>query len=117
MPKDLSYKENRHSNYFEAILQLRPCNEKLMDFVLKRIKERENVNIVKEVLLKTGIDLYLTDQRFTRALGKQLKRQFKGELILSRKLHTRNRMTSKNIYRVTVCFKLNEERKDPEYNF
>lgn len=106
------YKENRHSNYYEAIIQLRPYNEDLINFVLKRINARENVYIVKEVLLKTGIDLYLSDQRFARALGKQLKRQFKGKLILSRKLHTRNRMTSKNVYRVTVCFRLNE----PEEN-
>ena len=111
MPKDSSYKENRHSNYYEAIIQLRPYNEELIKFVLKRIKDRENVSITKEVPLKTGIDLYLTDQRFARSLGKDLKRRFKGKLILSRKLHTRNRMTSKNVYRVTVCFRLLDEEQ------
>ncbi len=111
MPKDSSFKENRHSNYYEAIIQLRPYDEKLVNFVLKRIKDRENVNIVKEVQLKTGIDFYLTDQRFARSLGKGLKRHFKGKLILSRKLHTRNRMTSRNVYRVTVCFRLLDEEE------
>ncbi|MBS3171032.1 hypothetical protein J4449_00300 [Candidatus Woesearchaeota archaeon] len=108
MPRDSSYKENRHSNYYEAILQLRPYNEKVVDFILKKISERKNVYIAKEVPLKTGIDLYLTDQRFARALGRRLKRNFKGKLILSRKLHTRDRQTSRNIYRVTVCFRLEE---------
>ena len=108
MPRDSSYKENRHSNYYEAILQLRPYNEKVVDFILKKISERKNVYIAKEVSLKTGIDLYLTDQRFARALGRRLKRNFKGKLILSRKLHTRDRQTSRNIYRVTVCFRLEE---------
>jgi len=111
MPKDLSHKENRHSNYYEAIIQLRPYNEELINFIITRVKARENVKIVKEVQLKTGVDLYLTDQRFARALGKELKRKFKGKLILSRKLHTRNRMTSKNVYRVTVCFRLIDEEQ------
>ncbi len=113
------YKENRHANYYEAIIQLRPFDEKLIAFIVKKIKERENVYIVKEVILKkkAGIDLYLSDQRFARALGKQLKRHFKGKLISSRKLHSRNRLTSKDIYRVTVCFRLDEERKDSEDNF
>ena len=106
MPKDSSFKENRHSNYYEAILQLRPYNEDLINFILKKIQGRKNVYIVKEVPQKTGIDLYLSDQRFARSLGKQIKRQFKGKLILSRQLHTRNRMTSRNVYRVTVCFRL-----------
>ena len=108
---------SRHVGYFEAILQLRPKDEALYKFVLDRIAERKNVTIAKEVSLKTGVDLYLSDQRFARALGKKLKRQFKGKLILSRKLHTRNRQTSKDVYRVTVCFRLDEERKDQEDNF
>ena len=114
MPKDIAYKENsRHSNYYEAILQLRPFSEELINFVIKRIEERKNVFITKEVPLKTGIDLYLTDQRFARSLGKKLKKSFKGKLILSRKLHTRDRQSSKNIYRVTICFRL-DEKEDSE---
>lgn len=99
---------DKHKDYYEAILQLRPYNVKLIQFVLNKVKERKNVFITKEIQLKTGIDLYLTDQRFARALGKRLKKSFKGKLILSRKLHSRNKMTSKNIYRVTVCFRLDD---------
>ena len=117
MPKRSFSDPKRHVGYFEAILQLRPKEEKLYRFVLNRIAQRENVTIAKEVVLKTGVDMYLSDQRFARALGKTLKRQFKGKLTLSRKLHSRDRQTSRDIYRVTVCFRLNEERKDSEIDF
>ena len=97
---------DKHKDYFQAILQLRPDDEKVVNFVLKQIKERKNVSISKQINLKTGLDLYISDQKFTRSLGKKLKKIFKGKLILSRKLHTRDKQTSRNVYRVTVCFRL-----------
>lgn len=102
------------ANYYEAIIQLRPFDEKLYNFVLERIKERENAFISKEVEIKTGVDIYVSDQRFARALGKKLKNTFKGKLILSRTLHTRNRQTSREVYRVTVCFRLDEPKQESE---
>ena len=99
-------------SYYEAILQLRPYNEDVVKFVLVQIKERKNVFIAKEVKLKTGIDLYISDQRFTQALGKKLKKRFKGKLIKSKKIHTVNRLTSKIVYRVTVCFRLDERKEN-----
>ena len=103
---------DKHKDYFQAIIQLRPNDEKLLNFVLAQIEERKNVFIAKQVQLKTGIDLYLTDQRFARALGQKLKRSFKGKLILSRQLHTRDTQRSKDVYRVTVCFRLNEDKQN-----
>lgn len=93
-------------SYFEAIIQLRPYNTEVLNFVKKKIEKRENVEISKEVKLKTGIDLYLTSQRFARALGKKLKKTFKGKLVLTRKLHTISKKTGKPLYRVTVLFRL-----------
>jgi|SRR3989344_1100284 len=103
---------DKHKDYFQAIIQLRPNDEKLLNFVLSQVKERKYVFISKEVKLKTGIDLYISDQKFARALGKKLKKSFKGKLILSRQLHTRDRMSSKDIYRVTVCFRLDENKPE-----
>jgi len=99
------------SSYYEAILQLRPDNDEVRRFVVNRLKERKNLFISKAVKTKTGVDLYLSDQRFARALGKKLKKSFKGKLIMSRTLHTRNKQTSKNVYRVTVCFRLDEKQE------
>jgi len=93
-------------NYYEGILQLRNPNEEVVNFVRNQFKNNEKVWIAKQENLKTGIDLYISSNKFLLALGKKLKNSFKGELKTSRKLHSRNRVTSKNIYRVTVLFRL-----------
>ena len=93
-------------NYYEGILQLRNPNEEVINFVRNQFKNNEKVWIAKQEKLKTGIDLYVSSNKFLLSLGKKLKKSFKGELKTSRKLHSRNRVTSKNIYRVTVLFRL-----------
>src|SRR3989344_799507 len=95
---------------FEAKLQLRPNNKEVLDFVYAQIENRNDCLIAKEEKLKTGIDLYLTSQKFTQILGRRLKKKFGGIMILSRSLYGVNRMTSKKVYRVTVLFRL--EKKD-----
>ena len=92
-------------NYFQSILQLRPVNEEVLKFVEKQLKDN-NIKIGKEVKRKEGLDLYLSNQRFTISLVKKLKRRFKGEMKISRSIFTKSRMTSKDVYRVTVLFKL-----------
>lgn len=92
--------------YYEAILQLRPKNKKVLDYVLKQIEKRKNVFISKRIELKTGIDLYMSDRKFTMALGKKLKKTFKGNVKLSRKLYGFDRVRGKKVYRVTVLFRL-----------
>ncbi|MEK6922941.1 MAG: NMD3-related protein [Nanoarchaeota archaeon] len=94
-----------HSDYYEAIIQLRPSSEESMRFVENRIK-KSNAWISKKTLLKTGVDYYVSSNRVARQIGKGLKTTFKGELKESRKLFSRNRLTSKDMYRVTVCFRL-----------
>lgn len=97
-----------HVEYFQAIIQLRPYDQGLLDFVERRI-EKSDAWISKRIRLKTGVDLYLSSNKVARQIGKVLKKVFKGELKESRKLYSRDKQTSKNIYRVTVCFRL---RKD-----
>ncbi len=100
--------ENRHPEYYEAILQLRPATDEVIDFIRELIIKRDDVKISKVVELKTGIDVYLTNQRFARStLGPMLKRKFKkGKLTVTRSLHSRNRLTNKLVYRATVLFRL-----------
>lgn len=98
--------KQRHSGYFEAILQLRNPSEELMSFIRNQLKKRGNVFIAKEEQQKNGIDLYVSNQRFTQSLGKRMKKSFKGELTISYRLFGRNRITSKDIYRVTVLFRM-----------
>lgn len=91
---------------FAGILQLRPANKKLLDFVYNELKKRGNVFITKEVELKTGVDLYLTSSVFTKALGQMLKKKFGGSVKLSRSLFGYDKVKSKKVYRLTVCFRL-----------
>jgi len=93
-------------NYYEGKLQLRNPNEEVLNFIRNQFRNNEKVWIAKEERLKTGIDLYISSNRFLLSLGKKLKKSFKGELKTSRKLFSKSRITSKQLYRVTVLFKL-----------
>ncbi|MFH1592898.1 MAG: NMD3-related protein [Candidatus Woesearchaeota archaeon] len=97
-----------HADYFQAIVQLRPADEELMKFFEKRIS-KTGAWISKKKFLKTGVDYYISSNKIARQIGKMMTRSFKGELKESKKLYSRDRQTSKNVYRVTVCFRLKEE--------
>lgn len=102
----------KHKDYFEGILQLRNTNEEVLDFVLKTVKNRDISLISKSVKVKNGIDLYLTSQKYLQTLGKKLKKHFHGELKISSKLFTRNRLTQKNVYRVNLLFRMPNFKKN-----
>ena len=99
-----------HSDYYEAIIQLRPADLELVSFVERRIKEKD-IFVAKKINLKTGVDYYVSSNRFARQLGKKLKKSFKGVLKESRKLYGLDKTTSKTLYRVTVCFRLEPEEE------
>lgn len=94
--------------YYEAILQLRPYNKKVLDYVKSEI-EKNNVLISKEEIKKYGVDLKLTSKSFVLDISRRLKRKFLGTIKLSRKLYGRNKKTGKTVFRLTVCFRLKKE--------
>ena len=102
MPKFSQYKMDQ---YYEAILQLRPKNKELLDYVRNQIL-KNNISIAKEINKKYGVDLYLSSRKFTTALARKLKKNFKGTVKVSRSLYTRDRQTSKEVYRITILFRL-----------
>lgn len=91
--------------YFEAKLQLRPYDKELINSAKKLIDKNKNILISKETEYKYGVDFLTTSQKQTQNIARQLKKRFKGKITLSRKLHSRNKQTSKRIWRVTVCFR------------
>ncbi|MBN2453916.1 hypothetical protein JXB11_00045 [Candidatus Woesearchaeota archaeon] len=96
-----------HSQYYEAILQVRDAPEEVYKAVAKAIDAaaRKGVFVSKVEKSKNGLDYYLSSKRFAVNLGKQLKKRFRGQVKLSRKLYGRDRSTSKTLYRVTVLYR------------
>src|SRR3989339_703454 len=85
------------------------------EFIEKQIQNKNNQEyfISKIEELKTGIDIYFSSQRYARTLGQLLKRKFpKGELLITKKMHTRDRMTDRELSRATVLFRLKKKRDD-----
>ena len=103
--------EAKHNEYFEGILQVRNPNDEVLDFIAKEVRQKGNVFIAKTKKINNGIDLYISSQRFLRTLGNKLQERFFGHLEVSRRLHTRNRMTSRDVYRVSVLFKMSSFKK------
>ncbi|MBI1972917.1 hypothetical protein HYS50_02845 [Candidatus Woesearchaeota archaeon] len=97
--------KSMHHRYYEATLQIRPFNQEVFQCVIKEVGRRKDVSIAKIEELKTGIDVFLSSQRFARALGKKLKDRFGGSLIISKKINRRDRQTGIILYRATVLFR------------
>lgn len=98
-----------HVDYYEAIIQLRPDDEKLMSFAEREVDMDKKVWISKKLRVKGGVDYYISSNRFARGLGRKIKKRFNGVLKESKKLYGRDKLRSKDLYRVTVCFRLNKE--------
>ncbi len=92
-------------DYYEAIIQIRPSNKNLLDYIENQVKKKGDVFISKRIVKDYGTDLYLTCRRFALVLARRVKRNFKCEVKSTRTLYTRNRQTSKDVYRVTVLFR------------
>ena len=100
--------------YFEAVLQLRNPNDEAVRCIVNAVKKRKGVFIAKQSKVKGGIDFYISSQRFTRTLGKILKKSFKGDLKVTKRLYGTDRQKSKVLYRGTVLFRIEEEKKEEE---
>ncbi len=103
---------SNNPNYFEAIIQLRPYDDKIYDFIEKELgtKRAHGVFISRIEELKTGIDIYLSSQKFARSIGDQLRKHFKGwKLLVTKKMCTSDRLTSRDLYRATVLFRKEKE--------
>ncbi len=95
-----------NKDYFEGILQLRNIGNEVVEFAVKEIEKNENANIAKVSKVTNGVDIYLSPQKLLRSLGNKLQYHFGGQLTVSRKLHTRSKVTSKDLYRVNVLFRI-----------
>ena len=88
-----------HPGYFEAIIQLRECNDESILLVRELAAKKSPEMISKEKLVKGGVDFYIKSKTMLRSIAKALQEQFGGEVIFSRRLNGVSRETSKLIYR------------------
>ncbi len=95
----------RSDGYYQAKIQIRPRDKEVLNYIRNQVAKKKGVEISKEIFFKTGIDVYITDQKFARNLGQKLKKVFKGELKITKSIFTRDRLRSKNVYRGTVLFR------------
>jgi NMD protein affecting ribosome stability and mRNA decay len=95
---------DKPEQYFEGVLQLRNPTQDIIDFVARQIEKTDDVWVAKTKQHKSGIDLYLSSNKFLKHIGKKLNSSFCGELKESRSLFSKNRLTSKAIYRGCVLF-------------
>jgi len=99
-------KTDKNPRYFEGVLQIRNPNEEVLNFIENQFRNNDKVWISRVEELKTGVDFYVSSNKFLKQLGKKLKKSFKGELKLSKKIFTTNHLTSKDVYRGTVLFRV-----------
>ena len=100
-----------HRSYFESILQLRnPYGDvdDMLHFAVEAVKAKsqEGVFISKRKKVTNGVDIYLSSNKFAVELGREFFRTFGGEFVVSRKLFSQHRQTSKVLYRITVLFRM-----------
>lgn len=96
--------------YFEGTVQLRDVTSKAVSFA-RRFIERNDAFIAKEARYKNGVDFFVSSQKVMQKLGKELQHVFGGQLTITRKLFSKNKMNSKNVYRLTVLFRQCSVRK------
>jgi len=92
----------KHSEYYEAILQLREVTDEVTDFVDKEIKKK-NIFVAKIKKVTNGHDYYLGNGNLTRNLGKTLQEKYGGEYVVTATLFTRKE--GRPVYRLTVLFR------------
>ena len=97
--------EENYSDYFEGIVQLRNIGEEVLNFAVREIEKNDPTGVSRIKQVTNGFDVYVKRQRFLRSLGTKLQKQFHGQILISKKLHTRSRETSRDLYRVNLLFR------------
>jgi len=106
--------DSRRNEYFEAILQLRDCEQEVLDFVEEEIP-RLKLTVAKTVRIKNGVDYYLSNNNLTRKIGKKLQEKFGGEFLITASLHTKKQ--GKELFRLTILFRQAKFQKGDKVSY
>lgn|GEM_PF-1671294 len=104
--------EKEGTQYYEAILQVRSSNMEVLEKSVELLNQRvanlrhRGMFINKVKRMPEGYDLYVTSRKLAQSLGRELYDACGGVFKASPHLFSRNRQTSKNIYRLNVFVRL-----------
>jgi len=97
----------KDGEYFQSILQVRNATDEIvleLESLLAQF-EKKNVHANKMIKQKTGVDLYMTDQAGTKSIAQKLQQKFGGEFSIHPQIFSRDKQTSKDVYRLTVLYR------------
>jgi len=97
--------QSKNSNYYEAIIQIRPRKENVLDYIKESLPKDSDM-ISKIVDKKFGYDLYVVNRKFATKISRDIKKRFDSQIKVSKALHSTDRQTSKLLYRLTVLIRL-----------
>ncbi len=102
------------TQYYTAKLQLRNPPEGVIEEIKKYLegKEKKGIAINKIEETPRGPDLYLTHKTAAQQLGEKLIRKFGGTKKESEQLFSRDRQTSKELYRLNVVVEFPKFKKN-----
>mgnify|MGYP001572099903 CR=1 FL=1 len=104
----------KHSEYYEAILQLRDVADEVIDFVDDEI-DKKDIPLAKIKKVTNGYDYYFGNSNLTKNLGKTLQEKYGGEFTVTATLFTRKE--GKPVYRLTVLFRAVQFKKGAEVEY
>ncbi len=100
------------TEYFEGILQLRGENKEVLqkahEFILQEMRRanEKGVFVTKIEEVTNGIDYYVTKQQYLPIITNKLVEKFGAMGKTHGELYTKNRQTSKDVYRVNASVRL-----------
>lgn len=103
--------EKAGSNYFVAIFQLRPDDEEVEMYIENYLKKQKSFLLSKILKTPTGKDYYFTTKKELKKLADLLVKTFGGETKSTATLHTRDNQASKDLYRLTVLYRVPKFKK------
>lgn len=101
-------KPHLNPQYYQGILQVRNPNKDVISFIRAEFDKEKTARIAKEAKVRGGLDIYSSSNKFSRKLGRKLTQKYGGEVKESAKLFSRDKITSKNIYRLNVLYRVPE---------
>lgn len=96
---------NKHSKYYEGILQLRNPTKEILSFLDAQIYRRQGFFISKVERFKNGFDFYVSSKKAVIQIAKAIEQKFGGEIKTSAEHYSRDRNTSRDVYRITVMYR------------